>query len=383
LTRFRTYLALATFALLVPVLIAGCGGDDESSDVDPQTVLDDTFNNDERVSSGDLSLSLGGSADGDQGGSFEASLSGPFQGDPDDPTALPQLDWTGSITAEGAGQSFSFEGGITVTEDNAFVEYGGNAYEVGAETFAQFKELAEQAASQQTETEGLSFSEAFTQGCEQSLQAQGGDPAACEIDFQGWLGDLTNDGEEEVEGTDTVHISGSLDVETMLADLVELGSAVPEASASGVPTEDQVQQVADAVEEASFDLYSGVDDNILRGLDFNLSLDPSSIPEAEASGVEAVDANFSMRLAGVNEDQEISGPSDAQPIEDLLGQFGVDPGALGGLGALGGAGGTIPGVGSGGGGAGGGGGGGNANAYLDCIAEAQTPDEINACASDL
>jgi hypothetical protein len=383
LTRFRTYLALATFALLVPVLVAGCGGDDESSDVDPQTVLDETFNNDERVSSGDLSLSIGGSAEGDQGGSFEASLSGPFQGDPDDPAAIPQLDWTGSITAEGAGQSFSFEGGVTVTEDNAFVEYGGNAYEVGAETFGQFKQLAEQAAAQQSETEGLSFSEAFTQGCEQSLQGQGGDPAACEIDFQSWLGDLTNDGEEEVEGTETIHISGSLDVQTMLGDLVELGSAVPEASASGVPTEEQVQQVADAVDEASFDLYSGVDDNILRGLDFNLSLDPSSIPEASASGVESVDANFSMRLAGVNEDQEISAPSDAQPIDELLGQLGVDPGALGGLGALGGAGGTIPGVGGGAGGGGGGGGGGNADAYLDCIAEAQTPDEINACANDL
>ena len=128
----------------MPVLIAGCGGDDES-DVDPQTVLDETFGNDERVSSGDLSLSLGGSAEGDAGGSFEASLSGPFQGDPDNPAAIPQLDWTGSISAEGAGQSINFEGGVTVTEDNAYVEYGGNAYEVGAETFAQFKELADQA----------------------------------------------------------------------------------------------------------------------------------------------------------------------------------------------------------------------------------------------
>ncbi|MGH2987587.1 MAG: hypothetical protein ACRDLO_12995, partial [Solirubrobacterales bacterium] len=241
MTRIRTYFALCALALVVPVLIAGCGGDD-SSDVDPQTVLDETFDNEESVSSGDLSLSVGGAAEGDQGGSVEASLSGPFQGDPDDPTAIPQLDWTGSLTAEGAGQSVNFEGGITVTEDNAYVEYAGNAYEVGAQTFGEFKKLAEQASAQQTETEGLSFSDAFTQGCEQSLQAQGGDTAACQIDFEGWLGDLTNEGEEEIEGAETVHIGGSLDVETMLGDLIELGSAVPQASAAGVPSEEQVQQ---------------------------------------------------------------------------------------------------------------------------------------------
>lgn len=381
MTRIRTYLALCVLALAVP-LIAACG-DDESSDVDPQTVLDETFDNDERVSSGDLSLSLGGSAEGEQGGSFEASLSGPFQGDPDDPAAIPQLDWSGSLTAEGAGQSVSFEGGITVTEDNAFVEYGGNAYEVGAETFGQFKQLAEQASAQQSEAEGLSFTEAFTQGCEQSLEAQGGDAAACRIDFQAWLGDLSNEGEEEVEGADTVHVSGSVDVETMLQDLAELGAAVPQASSTGVPSEEQVQQIADAISEASFDLYSGVDDRVLRGIDFNLTLDPSAIPDASEAGIESVDADFSLRLAGVNEEQEISAPSDAQPIDELLGQFGIDPNELGGLGGLG-DGTAIPGAGSG---SGGGGGGApsdaDADAYLDCIAEAQTPAEINDCASEL
>jgi hypothetical protein len=381
LTRIRTYFALCALALVVPVLVAGCGGDDES-DVDPQTVLDETFDNDESVSSGDLSLSLGGSAEGDQGGSFEASLSGPFQGDPDDPTAIPQLDWTGSLTAEGAGQSVNFEGGITVTEDNAYVEYAGNAYELGAETFGQFKKLAEQASAQQTETEGLSFSEAFTQGCEQSLQAQGGDTAACQIDFEGWLGDLSNEGEEEIEGAETVHVAGSLDVETMLQDLIELGGAVPQAAEAGIPSEEQVQQVADAISEASFDLYSGVDDRILRGLDFNLAIDPSAIPDAEAAGVESIDANFAMRLASVNEEQEISAPSAAQPIEELLGQFGVDPGSLGGLDALGGAGAGLPG-GGGGGGGGGAAGAGDTDAYLECIANAQGPNEINACASEL
>jgi hypothetical protein len=373
LSRNRTHFGACALALVAAALIAGCGGGD--SDVDPQTVIDETFNNDERVSSGDLSLTISGSAEGAQGGSFEASLSGPFQGDPDDPNAIPQLDWTGSLTAEGAGQSISFEGGLVVTEDNAFVEYAGGTYELGTEMFAQFRQAAEQAAAQQTETEGLSVGEAFTQGCESQLEAAGGDTAACDIDFQGWLTDLESEGTEDVEGTEADHVSGSLNVDTMLQDLVELGSAVPQAS--GVPTEDQVQQVADAISEASFDLYSGTDDRILRGLDFNLAIDPSAIPDAEAAGVESVDASFGLRLGGVNEEQTVEAPGDAQPIEELLSQFGVDPNALGGLGGLGALGGAPP------SGSGSGGGGGNADAYLDCVAEAQTPDEINACAESL
>ena len=375
MTRTRTLLAICAFALAVPAAVAGCGGDDASSDVDPQTVLDETFNNDEQVSSGDLSISFDGSAEGDQGGSVEASLSGPFQGDPENPNAIPQLDWTGSVSGEGAGQSVSFEGGVVITEDNAFVEYGGGAYELGTETFTQFKELAETAAAQQTEsTEGQSFSELFTQGCEAQLEAQGGDTTACQIDFQSWLADLTNEGEEEIEGAPTVHVSGGLEVETMLQDLIELGTAVP--GATDVPTEEEVQQLSEAITEASFDLYSGTEDRILRGLDFNLALDPSQIPDAEAAGVENVEAAFSVRIGGVNEEQTIEAPSDAQPIDELLSQFGIDPGALGALGGLGGLGGaTAPPAAGGGAGA--------SDAYLECIGQAQTPEEITACASEL
>jgi hypothetical protein len=385
LTPIRTLLAVGAIAL-VPAAVAGCGGDD-GGDADPQTVLDETFNNDERVSSGDLSLSIGGSAEGDQGGSFEASLSGPFQADPDNAASIPQLDWTGEISGDAAGQSAAFEGGITITSDNAFVEYGGEAYEVGSETFTQFKELADQAAKQQTEqAEGLSFGEAFAQGCEQSLKQQGAtDTSACEIDFQSWLTDLSNDGTEDIDGAETDHISGSVNVETMINDLIALGSAVPQAS-SQVPSEEEIQQVTDAISEASFDLYSGTDDRILRGLDFNIEVDPSAIPDAESAGIDSVSGSFEMRLAGVNEEQTIEAPSGAKPIEDLLGQFGVDPSSIGGLqglGALGGGGVDTGDLEVGGGGDGGGGGSAATDAYFECIAEAQTSDEINACASEL
>jgi hypothetical protein len=377
LRRFPKMLAVCALALPIPAAIAGCGGDDSTgSGLSAQEVLDQTFNNDQRVSSGDLSLSISGGVDGSQSGSFDASLEGPFQGDPDNPNTIPQLDWTGSLSFDGAGQSGSFDGGLTVTTDNAYVEYGGNTYEVGTDTFSQFKQLAESAAAQQQQSGsgGLSVQEAFKQACATQLQTAGAtDTSACDIDLSSWLSEPQSEGSEDIDGTPSDHISGSVNIDTVLSDITDLAAATGQT----VPAqaEDQINQVADAT-DITYDLYSGSDDHILRGLDFDFSIDTGSIPAASASGVDGVNASFSLRLAGVNEDQTIEAPSNAKPLAELLQQFGIDPSALGGLGSLG--------SGLGGSGTGGtSGGGGNAEAYFQCIQQAQTSAEIEKCSSQL
>jgi hypothetical protein len=382
LTRTRSLFAASLVALCVPLAIAGCGGDDES-DADPQEVVEATLNNDETVTSGVLNLSFDGSA-GDQG-SFELSLSGPFQGVEDDPTALPQLDLTASASGEGAGQSMEFEGGLVVTEDNAFVEYGGDAFEVGTDTFSTFKDSFEEAASQGATGEAGEDGEedagqSFREGCEQAIEAQGGDPAACDFDVSAWFTDLSNEGTEDVEGAEAVHISGDVDVSTMLDDLVGLSESVPNAA----PVEQaQLDQAEEAIQEASFDLYSGVDDDLLRKLDLNVVLDASQLESATPVPVETVEFGMSVGISDVNEDQTIEAPSDTKPIDELLGQFG-GLGALGGLEGLGGSG-----LEGGGGdldlgGGGGGGGGGDSDAYFDCLNEAgNDPEALNQCAQEL
>jgi hypothetical protein len=382
LTRIRLVL-LSVLALLAAAAVSACGGDDDGADA--QAVLDETFNNDEQVTSGVLDLTIDVSAEGAQGGSASLTLSGPFQGAENDPAAIPQLDWTASVDAEGAGQSFSFEGGLIVSEDNAFVEYQGETYELGQDLFNEFKRAAEQSAAQaeETQAEGGSIGDAFRASCEQSISQAGGDTSACDIDFSSWLTDLESDGTEDIEGTETDHISGSVNVEQMFSDLTALGAATGEAQ---IP-EAQLDQASEVVSDASFDLYSGVEDRILRGLDFNLGIDPSAIPGGETSGVESADVSFSLRLSGVNEPQTIDAPTDARPLDDLLGQLGLgglplgdlgaglDGGGGGGLYDFDGPGGVSPG--------GGGGGGGSQDAYLDCISQAQTPEEINACVEQL
>jgi hypothetical protein len=360
----RTFVAVCALALPIPAAVAGCGGGDESSGDDPQTVLDETFNNDTKVSSGDLTLSASVSAEGSQGGDFQASLSGPFQTDPDNAAALPQLDWTASASGSGAGQSIDFSGGVVITDDNAYVEYQDQAYELGTDQFSQIKAQVEQ----QAEAAGAESTTSFAEGCKQAIEQAGGDAAACDIDFESWITNLTNEGTADVGGADTIHISGDADVQKILTDIGTLASSVPSAASSGFDPS-QLGAASGAVTDASIDVYSGSDDHVLRKLDANLTIDPSALG-APSEQIGAITISFSVEIAGLNEAQTITAPENPKPISDLLGSSGLDLGALGGLGGTGSTGGS-------------GGGGGGGSEYLDCIQQAQTADQINECASSL
>ena len=94
------------------------------------------------------------------------------------------------------------EAGITVTEDNLYVNYNGTDYELGEEAFAQLQE--QQAAAAPEDSEGLGFKES----CEQAIEAQGGDAAACDFDVTAWFSELENEGTEDVGGAEATHIAG-------------------------------------------------------------------------------------------------------------------------------------------------------------------------------
>jgi hypothetical protein len=357
--RFLAIAAAVAVLLIGGAVVVFAGGD---GDEDPTTVLEQIFNNDERVTSGVLDLSLEVSAEGEQGGSLSASLGGPFQGDADDANALPQLDLTASLSGEGFGDQIpAFEGGLTVSEDNAFVTYQAQAYEVGEETFTQVKDQLEaQAAAvgdpDESATDLGAFFERF------------------DVDPATWLTELKNEGTEDIEGESAIHIHGEADLSQILSDLVTIGSQVPGAEAQGLPSAETLDlalsQIEQVVSEASLDVYGAEDDGTLRGIDLNLALTP---PEGVPVPVDSVDVHFSLRLSEVNEEQTIEAPTDARPIEDLLGQLGVDTGQLDDLGALGGGGlggGLDLGGAGGGGGTGSGGGVPDFDEYQTCIEEA-------------
>lgn len=341
---------------LAAALIAACGEDSDSgSDADPQQLLEETFSANAEVESGVLDVSIDADVTGAQGGTLSAALSGPFQST--GTNKLPALDMNLDLSAEGVGtENVEFSGGLTVTEDGAFINVDGTDYAVDDQTFSSFKRLySESAQSQQGSGEGAAL-----------LQQLGIDPST-------WLTDVTNEGTEEVGGVETVHISGTADIAKIVEDFQSLAEGVPGAAA-GIDQQ-QLQQLEEAVRSVTVDVFTGADDRILRRLDLTFDLqDPASGQEISFS--------FSIGISEINEPQEITAPENAKPLEDLI------PGGLGAAGGLGGLGGLqgLGGLPDGGGSAGGGGSvdlddlqGANQK-YVDCVNGATTPEEILDCA---
>jgi hypothetical protein len=362
LNRTKTLLVAIALAVPVPAAIAGCGGDDSSSE-DPADVLQATFNNDTKIESGVLDLNLDVAADGDQGGSLTVNVSGPFAMNPDDPQGIGQLDL--DITATGDGSIGAavqdFQAGVTVTADNLYVNYGGTDYQLGSDQFQQLKDQAESTAG---DTSGDAAS-SFKEGCVSAIEAQGGDAAACDFDVTGWFTDLSNDGTEDKGGAETTHVSGGLNVQQMVNDLFQLGASVPGATGGTDPAtiEPFLGVISDAVSEASFDVYSATEDDTLRGFDFSLGIDPSAIPGAAATAGDLGTAtlDLSLEISDVGAEQTFTAPENPKSIDDLAQQFG-------GLGAIPGATPTVP------------GGSGTGSIDPDCIANAQgDANEIEKC----
>ena len=348
LTRFRALLVLA-LALAAAFTIAACGGDD-GGDEDPQEVLEATFDNEDPIDSGVFDVSFELAAEGgDDEGTFKASLGGPFEGDQEG--AVPKFDVTADAELDSSSQDFSGSAGIISTGDKAFVNFQDTDYEVPADLFQQFQSSFEQAAQGEQQNEGGNF-----------LSSIGINPSE-------WLTDLSNEGNEDVEGTETIHISGQADVPKLVEDIRTIAERVPQAAEQVTPAQlSQLDQLTDIIQSADFDVYTGADDDILRKLEADIEVDP---PDTDGAP-DSVSVGFSVTLSEVNEPQEISGPTDAQPLGDLLQQFGIDPSQLGQLGAA----------------AGGGGGSGASGttdpatqAYLDCLAEAQGQDALDQCAA--
>ena len=106
---------------------------------------------------------------------------------------MPQADL--DATAGFAGQTLEL--GLTGTEDQAFVRYGKTEYEIPA---AVFKQIQAQYEQQQGNEETSSL-------------------ASLGIDPTKWLTNAGNAGEEKVGDTDTIKITGDVDVPKLLDDV--------------------------------------------------------------------------------------------------------------------------------------------------------------------
>ncbi len=352
MTRIRTTVAVLAIALPIIAIVAGCGGGSSSSSEDPQQVLDQTFNNPTKITSGKLDLSIDGSAEGQQSGNFSATITGPFQTDPSNTTAFPQLDLAVSVSGSQGGPSISFDGSLIATKDNAYVEYQNQAYELGTAAFQQFATAYAKAAKQ---NQANGSSSGFSQ---------------FGIDPKTWLTNVSNEGTTDIDGTNTIHIHGDADVSKIVTDLQKVSQQTSGATQQISP--DQLKQLTDAVQTASIDVYSNADNHLLTKLAVSLAIAP---PASAGSSVSKINLNFSLTLSDVNQAQTITGPSNAKPIADLLGSLGIPGLGVPGVGGTGGL--PIPGGGSSSGA------GSSSSSYQNCVAQAKSQADIQKCLQQL
>jgi hypothetical protein len=361
LSRIRIALLFATMALLAAVC-AACGGSGDSSSEDPQTVLDNATL--EGVKSGTIDLQLGIKSTGPEGGNLGVNLSGPFQ---TRGTDLPEVSIEATAKGDLKDESIDFSGDLTLLSDRAFIGFNGKEYEVDPTTFGFVKS---------------GFEQAQQKGGEES-----GDITACQKAAEGFkvadfVDNLKSEGSADVEGTDTTKVSGDLDPAGAIDALIKLTESPACSSqleaAGQLPLSELRSAKAEltgAIKKSHVDVYVG-DDDIIRKFAAELTVEPKD-------GNEKVDIDAELSLGAVNEDQDISPPANAQPLEGLFQELGVNPlelleGAEGGD-----IGGLLEGL-------GGGSDGGAATSpeaigpdekTLECFESAQTPADLQDCAT--
>lgn len=349
LNRSRAPLGLA-LAIACALLISACGGG--GNDQDPQQVLHQTFSNPTPIQSGALDLSVRiETSGGDNPGSLEVKLGGPFQSRPKG--QFPEFAFDVSLKAESGSQSFSGIGGLTSTGDQAFVNFQGTDYAVPQRLYDQF-------VTSYTQLQGKSPSQGT--GLLQRLN----------INPANWLTELKNEGTEDVEGTKTIHISGQANVSQIVTDLKTIADQA--GSAVGNVDVGRLDQLKGVIQSGDVDVNSGETDKLLRRLKLSFDLKP---PAGTPGAPDSLTFVMLLNLADVNKPQTIQAPANPQPLQSLLQRYGINLGNLGSA-LRGGAGtsGALPGS------------GGSTTApspsatqaYQQCLSQASGQAELQRCA---
>lgn len=317
----RRFAALL-LAVLSATLLVACGGGGSSSSgggkppSDAAGILKDTFGPNKPVKSGkvDLAVSLDASGLAGINGPLKLTLTGPFQSSGG--KTVPTFDFDLALAAGGT----NLTAGVTSTGKAGFLKFQGTSYALPDTVFQQFKKGYEQSASS---SDGKKSSGP-------SLSSLGVDPLR-------WLKSPKKVGVEDVEGAASNHISATVDVPSLLGDvdtlLKKAGSLTGVAgAAAGVPsglTAAQKTAIERAISAASFDVWAGKDDGILRKLDVSVSFDVPASAQGKVGGLKKGTVRLTLTIADLNKEQKVSAPATTKPLNQLTSQLS---GLLGGLG---------------------------------------------------
>ncbi len=301
-----------SLALLLPVLASvfavACGGDGDENQADAEALLDRAFR--QSLKSADVKvdarLEVKGLAGFDRPVRIEAS--GPYIGGNG---KLPKLDIDLKIGTQGGGQTI--EAGFLSTGDRAFIKFGGQFYEQPRADVARANRRLAQTRKRR-------------QG---SLGDLGLSP-------RDWVVEAKEEGEERVAGVETTHVSGRLDVRRLAEDLnefVKRSASALGGSGGRAPqglSKKDIESLAEAVEDPTFDVYVGKEDYVIRRVSADLKVTVPEEDRERLNGIEGGSLRFTVDLGDTNGDQKVEAPARSRPISSLTTQLGgVD--ALGGV----------------------------------------------------
>jgi hypothetical protein len=288
------------FVLLFAALaLVSCGGGSDNEN--PQDLLDKAFSS--SMKSADLkvdaSVQLKGSPGLDKPARITAT--GPFR---TNEGKIPSADIELKVGTGGGGQTITT--GFLSTGDRAFVKFQDVYYEQPASQVAK-----------------ANRSIAKTKGNKRgSLSSFGLDPRS-------WLAEAKDEGEDDIAGVKTHHVSGKLDVEAFMRNLNEFvrksGSALGDATGQATPqplSAADIRQVGEIVRDPTFNVYVGVDDDIIRRVSAKIEFDVPEASRESLGGIQSGSIEFQIEFSKVNGDQQIEAPANARPISDLTRSLG-------------------------------------------------------------
>ena len=359
---------LALLTLLIAAGAAACG-DSGGDSADARKNVKQSFEGEMPVDSGKLNLSMTaelqatGLAATQLKEPIVIRMTGPFQSRGED--KLPAMDLL--LEATGSGQDFS--AGAISTGDKGYVIFQGKPYAVPDRVFQRFKRGYEE------------------QQREDNRRSNNVDLKAFGINPESWIADPQDEGEEEVGGAETTHVSGDVDLDAMLDDV---DSVLERADRLGLSRQQLQQlpqnlndrarqQIKDSVKRAKVDIWTGVDDKTLRRLELDLAFELPAELKQQAQGVEGGEIKLELEVADINEPQEIRPPANPRPWSELQRQIGATQLGSGLGGSLGGSSGGASGGSSGSNGASSR----RAREYLECVQKAARPEDVNECGAIL
>ncbi|HEY4277534.1 MAG TPA: hypothetical protein VGM91_04895 [Conexibacter sp.] len=302
--KARAFVALL-LAALAALTLAACGSDSNQGgssggdSTDARTILNDAFSGTQAVRSGRVALDVR-LTDG-TGPADSLTMNGAFQSLGED--QYPKFDIAFNLDMGGQG---SIRAGMISTGDRLFVDVAGSDYEIPSQYLDQ---------------------------AQQQSGGRGKLPIP-DLDPQSWIVDPKLVGDEQVAGTETQHVTGTVNVPALIdsidkvlreADRAGLSTVTAGQLPTSIPARARAE-ILSAVRDPRVDVWTGKDDKTLRRLAVSLDVAPR--------GGRPGHVTFAVTLSDLNKPQTIVAPRNVQPLDDLLSGLSALMGGSGLSGAL-------------------------------------------------